>query len=74
MSDEFKNCDIRFEAPNKNLYFFKGSVENQSIPELNLTLTNKNLVLRGSSLANTDWIVGLPIYMGSDTKLMKNAG
>jgi magnesium-transporting ATPase (P-type) len=31
-----------------------------------------NFVLRGSSLRNTDFIVGLVVYVGSDTKIMKS--
>jgi phospholipid-transporting ATPase len=29
-------------------------------------------LLKGSSLRNTDWIYGITIYTGHDTKLMKN--
>ena len=32
-----------------------------------------NVVLRGMSLRNTDYIIGLVIYTGHDTKIMKNS-
>lgn len=35
-------------------------------------LDNNHVVLRGSILANTDWIVGIAIYTGKDTKIVLN--
>jgi len=35
-------------------------------------LTKDNLLLKGASLRNTDWVYGITIYTGHDTKLMKN--
>lgn len=29
-----------------------------------------NLLLRGSIVRNTDWVIGLAVYMGKDTKLL----
>jgi phospholipid-translocating ATPase len=74
LKDDFKKCEFIFEAPNKNLYNFKGSVEHDLNPELNFNMNNKSLLLRGSSLANTNWIIGMPLYTGAETKLMKNQG
>lgn len=31
-------------------------------------------MLRGAVLSNTDWIIGMVVYAGHDTKLMKNMG
>lgn len=32
-----------------------------------------NLLLRGSSVRNTKWILGLVVYTGRDTKLVQNS-
>jgi magnesium-transporting ATPase (P-type) len=39
-----------------------------------LTIDNKQLALRGSNLANTNWAIGVVVYTGRDTKLMLNYG
>ena len=36
-------------------------------------LDGKNLLLKGTKLRNTDWIIGIVIYTGHNCKLMKNA-
>lgn len=65
---------VIFEAPNKNLYSFKGQLSHPHNKDLDKILSNNTLLLRGSSLANTNWVIGMPVYTGSDTKLMRNAG
>lgn len=32
------------------------------------------MALRGSNLANTDWVLAAAIYTGKETKLMMNSG
>lgn len=39
-----------------------------------ITLDNKQLALRGSNLANTEWVIGVIAYSGKETKLMLNYG
>jgi phospholipid-transporting ATPase len=31
------------------------------------------MLLRGSSLRNTDWVIGIAIYTGHETKIMRNS-
>lgn len=38
-----------------------------------IALTYDNFCLRGSTLRNTNYIVGLVVYTGMDTKIMKNS-
>lgn len=80
------NCSIYCEPPTKNLYEFSGYIESTQLPEKGtvslkgdsklrtITLDNKQLGLRGSNLANTNWAIGAVVYTGQDTKLMKNYG
>ena len=36
------------------------------------SLSENQLLLKGSILRNTEWIVGIVVYSGTDTKLMQN--
>jgi phospholipid-transporting ATPase len=38
-----------------------------------VSLNVENVLLRGSSLKNTEWIVGFVIYAGHQTKIMMNS-
>lgn len=33
---------------------------------------SKHIILRGTKLVNTDWIVGIAFLTGHDTKIMQN--
>jgi phospholipid-transporting ATPase len=63
--------DVVCDPPNSDLYQLGGTMEiggDDKIP-----LSAKNLLLRGAVLKNTPWIVGVVIYTGKDTKIMRNA-
>ncbi|CAI9113448.1 OLC1v1014052C1 [Oldenlandia corymbosa var. corymbosa] len=68
----FKNFKalIRCEDPNANLYSFVGrlELEGQHYP-----LTLHQLLLRDSVLKNTDYIYGVIIFTGHDTKAAQNS-
>jgi len=38
-----------------------------------ISLSVENLLLRGSSLRNTDWVIGVVVYTGHDTRIMRNS-
>ncbi|XP_065860660.1 putative phospholipid-transporting ATPase 9 [Euphorbia lathyris] len=66
---EFKAL-IRCEDPNPNLYAFIGNME---LGEEQYALTPQQLLLRDSKLRNTDYIYGVVIFTGHDTKVMQNS-
>lgn len=64
------NGQLSCIAPNGQLYQFDGEIKvGQSEP---VTMNQKNLLLRGSRLRNVEWIIGLVVYTGEDTKIMRN--
>ncbi|TKY54962.1 putative phospholipid-transporting ATPase 9 [Spatholobus suberectus] len=61
---------IKCEDPNANLYAFVGSLE---LEDQQYPLAPQQLLLRDSKLRNTDFIYGVVIFTGNDTKVMQNA-
>ncbi|MED6172682.1 hypothetical protein PIB30_052260 [Stylosanthes scabra] len=61
---------IRCEQPNRNIYEFTANMEFNG---LKFSLSQSNIVLRGCQLKNTDWIIGVVVYAGQDTKAMMNS-
>jgi phospholipid-transporting ATPase len=61
---------IRCEQPNRNIYEFTANMEfrGQRFP-----LSQSNIVLRGCQLKNTQWIIGVVVYAGQETKAMMNS-
>ncbi|KAK9116965.1 hypothetical protein Sjap_015912 [Stephania japonica] len=66
---EFKG-EIQCEQPNNSLYTFTGNLifQKQTLP-----LSPNQILLRGCSLRNTEFIVGAVIFTGHETKVMMNA-
>jgi magnesium-transporting ATPase (P-type) len=58
------------ETPNDLLYRFEGTLSAGS--EM-YSLDQNSLLVRGSSLKNTEWVYGLVVYTGHETKIMKNS-
>ncbi|TMW57079.1 hypothetical protein Poli38472_003004 [Pythium oligandrum] len=61
---------VKCEQPDQDLYRFSG---NLSIDSKLYSLSEKQFLLRGSTLMNTKWIYMLVVYTGHETKIMKNA-
>lgn len=40
---------------------------------MHMTLSSENILLRGSSIRNTGWVIGIAVYTGHQTKVMMNA-
>uniref|UniRef100_I3J2A0 Phospholipid-transporting ATPase n=1 Tax=Oreochromis niloticus TaxID=8128 RepID=I3J2A0_ORENI len=59
------------ESPNRHLYEFVGNIRldgHSTVP-----LGPDQILLRGAQLRNTQWIHGVVVYTGHDTKLMQNS-
>uniref|UniRef100_A0A7N8WXR7 Phospholipid-transporting ATPase n=1 Tax=Mastacembelus armatus TaxID=205130 RepID=A0A7N8WXR7_9TELE len=62
---------LECEGPNRHLYDFTGTLrlENQNpVP-----LGPDQVLLRGAQIRNTQWVVGIVVYTGHDSKLMQNS-
>ncbi|KAI5084632.1 hypothetical protein GOP47_0000801 [Adiantum capillus-veneris] len=67
---EYFKGQIRCEDPNANLYSFVGNLEYDSSVH---SLGPQQVLLRDSKLRNTQYIYGVVIFSGHDTKVMQNA-
>ncbi|KVH97516.1 Cation-transporting P-type ATPase [Cynara cardunculus var. scolymus] len=61
---------VRCEDPNASLYTFVGTMQFQ---EQRHALSPQQLLLRDSKLRNTDYIYGVVIFTGHDTKVIQNS-
>ena len=68
----FNQGSIECESPNEFLYKFEGNIKftDSSDP---VGLDIDNVCMRGSSLRNTEWVYGLAIFTGHQTKVMMNS-
>ena len=65
------------EPPHANLYLYNGVLRYRNIDsneEKTEPVTINELLLRGCTVRNTPWIVGLVLFTGADTKIMLNGG
>lgn len=65
--------EIRCELPNKSLYEFQGNISISRSNQDWTPLNPNSILLRGAKLMNTDWILGVVIYTGHETKLLMNS-
>ena len=65
---------VECENPNEMLYRFEGTLGmGGERKEVVVPLSNDQMLLRGSSLRNTEYIYGLTVFTGHETKIMKNS-
>lgn len=83
-----KDCErsdfvIETEPAHGNLYQFSGAARwtqrdpkdpAESGTQMVEPISINNLLLRGCSLRNTEWILGVVVFTGQETKIMLNAG
>ena len=60
------------EHPNSAIYKFEGYMS-LGIEGENFSLNSDYLLLRGMSLKNTAYVLGVVVFVGHDTKIMKNS-
>ncbi|XP_040565458.1 phospholipid-transporting ATPase IB isoform X2 [Lepeophtheirus salmonis] len=63
---------IECEAPNRNLYDFKGNIKIRPSDPF-APISPSAILLRGTKLMNTPWIFGAAVYTGHESKLLKNS-
>ncbi|XP_031718583.1 phospholipid-transporting ATPase IA isoform X2 [Anarrhichthys ocellatus] len=59
------------ESPNRHLYEFVGNIRLDG--HSTAPLGPDQILLRGAQLRNTQWVHGVVVYTGHDTKLMQNS-
>lgn len=75
---EHARFTIDSEAPHANLYSYNGVLryspadDKQDMRQEAITINE--LLLRGCSLRNTKWVIGIVAFTGGDTKIMLNGG
>ncbi|WWD18543.1 hypothetical protein CI109_102996 [Kwoniella shandongensis] len=69
------------EGPHANLYTYNGVLKytpadpyGKGEEERADAITINELLLRGCSLRNTKWVIGMVVFTGGDTKIMMNGG
>jgi phospholipid-transporting ATPase len=68
VSQNFKGVRISCEQPNNAIYKFEG---NMHFPDGTVVpLGVDNMLLRGSSLRNTEWVFGIAVFTGMESKVM----
>lgn len=61
---------VRCEQPNRNIYEFTANMEFRGHK---FPLSQSNIILRGCQLKNTEWVIGVVVYTGQETKAMLNS-
>lgn len=73
---------IECDGPNPHLYQFKGTIHYENYNSEGKLLndnemeaiSNDNVMLRGCTLRNTKWVIGVVVYTGLELKIMLNGG
>ncbi|RKP32445.1 phospholipid-translocating P-type ATPase [Metschnikowia bicuspidata] len=69
---ELAQAEILSEQPNSSLYTYEGTLTHMKSHN-KLPFSPQQLLLRGATLRNTQWIHGVVVFTGHETKLMRNA-
>ena len=72
--------EMEYDAPNDRIHSFTGKMRLDNLPNDKgevggyFGVGAKNMILRGCMLRNTKWIIGMVVYTGLQTKVMKKQG
>lgn len=67
----YESIKINYEGPNPYLSRFNGSMSVGGLEPI--PIGSDNFLLRGCKLMNTDFVEGVVVYTGHDTKIMLNS-
>eukprot|EP00927_Polykrikos_kofoidii_P087127 TRINITY_DN9960_c1_g1_i1.p1 TRINITY_DN9960_c1_g1~~TRINITY_DN9960_c1_g1_i1.p1 ORF type:complete len:1119 (+),score=148.26 TRINITY_DN9960_c1_g1_i1:74-3430(+) len=69
-----RSAHMQYEKPSAELYEFKGVIIDSSSNGMSQCGIGINgLLLRGSSLQHTEWVKGVVVYCGHDSRVMRNS-
>ncbi|KAH7107578.1 phospholipid-translocating P-type ATPase [Auriculariales sp. MPI-PUGE-AT-0066] len=71
-ADPKNSFKINAERPTENMYKLNAAVETQDGQQHAIDI--QTVLLRGTVLRNTKWIIGIVLYTGTDTKIVLNSG
>jgi len=68
---------LKSESPNASVNTYSGVLTMPPVelggPGVDIPLNADNMLLRGAVLRNTEWVIGLACFTGTDTKLVQNS-
>ena len=70
---EFPNCNLNQIEGNIEIKINYKNLNKNNIEIVNFPITNKEFLLKGSILKNTNWIIGIVLYTGKDNKIILNS-
>lgn len=75
--NELRGVRLVYELPNAHIHNFNGQLicpaaDPATGKEIKYSVSAKNVLLRGSRLRNTEWVVGVVVYAGEQTRLSRN--
>ena len=63
---------LTYEAPNKRFDSFRGHIQMKCGDNSEFSVDGKSLIMRETNLRNCDYIYGLVVYTGNDTKIQRS--
>ncbi|KAL7561845.1 hypothetical protein ACA910_009683 [Epithemia clementina (nom. ined.)] len=70
-------CALTTEPPNPSVHTFQGKLTlppfDRGGETMDIPLGAENVILRGAVIRNTEWVIGIAFFTGTDTKLVQNS-